>query len=265
MAIILAAAVTDDAALSILTPAVEMLSGNETAIDRFAAGQINSLAPLGGIRNNVSQIIDGGLKDVQKDIMGYLKNKNQYLNVFDSSNRQPYIYSPVTGKVPNNYNMMVRLYNTISPIKIYEGESPEENFLNDIEYDSSSLFKTKEGIEILPEERSKLSELMGERGYWRSEIKRISSLAEARNTVKELKEARSNGVRSEDTPIGQYDLIHMELNKAQKKAEKLAFDDLDLGMKGEINQRIAEKKRKENQAMRGIIPEVRNLTTNIRY
>jgi hypothetical protein len=265
MAIILAAAVTEDAALSILTPLVEMLSGNETAMDRFAAGQINSLAPLGGIRNNVSQILDGGLKDVQKDIMGYLKNKNQYLNFFDLSNRQPYIYSPITGKVPNNYNMMVRMYNTLSPIKIYEGESPEEKFLNDIEYDSSSLFKTREGVEILPKERSKLSELMGERGYWRSEISRISKLAAARSTVKELKEARSKGVRSEDTPIGQYDLIHMELDKARKNAEKLAFNDLDLGMKGEIQKRIVEKKSKENQAMRGIIPELKNLTTNIRY
>ena len=265
MAIILASAVTEDTALSVLTPLVEILSGNEYAFDRFAAGQLNALGPLGGVRNNVSQIVDGGLKDVQKDIAGFIKNKNQYLNVFDPSNRQPYIYSPVTGKVPNNYNMMVRLYNTVSPIKIYEGESPEEKFLNDIEYDSSSLFKTREGVEILPEERSKLSELMGERGYWRGEIARISKLADARSTVKELKEARSQGVSAEDTPIGKYDLIFMELDEARKKAEKLAFDDLDLGMKGDIQKRIAEKKAKENQAMRGIIPGITDFTTNIRY
>lgn len=264
MAVILASAVTEDTALSVLTPLVEILSGNEYAFNRFAAGQINALGPLGGVRNNVSQIIDGGLKDVEKDIASLIKNKNQYLNVFDPSNRQPYIYSPVTGKVPNNYNMMVRLYNTISPIKIYEGESPEEKFLNDMEYDSSSLFKTRESIEILPEERSKLSELMGERGYWRSEISRISKLADARSTVKELKEARSKGISSEDISIGKYDMIFMELDKARKDAEKLAFDDLDLGMKGEIQKRIAEKKEKENKAMRGIISGITDLTTNTR-
>jgi len=264
MAVILASAVTEDTALSVLTPLVEILSGNEYAFNRFAAGQINALGPLGGVRNNVSQIIDGGLKDVEKDIASLIKNKNQYLNVFDPSNRQPYIYSPVTGKVPNNYNMMVRLFNTISPIKIYEGESPEEKFLNDMEYDSSSLFKTRESIEILPEERSKLSELMGERGYWRSEISRISKLADARSTVKELKEARSKGISSEDISIGKYDMIFMELDKARKDAEKLAFDDLDLGMRGEIQKRIAEKKEKENKAMRGIISGITDLTTNTR-
>ena len=251
---VLGAAMADNQAASILTPVAEMLAGNTYQINRFAAGQISSLGPLGGARNQLGQLLDGGLKEINNDIMSHIANRNQIVGVFDPVNRLPTIVSPVTGKAPNKYTFLQRLYNQHSPLKIHPAMSPEEKFLYDIEYDVSSAFKTRTGVELEYDERTKLFAIMGENGFFRTEIKRISKLAESRNTIQELKEARRNRIDSETVPIGKYDRIHMELNRAQKIAEDSAFLQLDSEMQDAIQQRINLKKRNDRNAELGIIP-----------
>ena len=95
---------------------------------------------------------------------------------------------------------------------------------------------------------------MGESSFFRNEIKRISKLAESRNTIQELRDARRRGVTSETTPIGKYDRIHMELSRAQQKAEESAFLQLDTEMQNSIKQRINIKKQNDRNAELGIIP-----------
>ena len=251
---VLGAAMADNQAASILTPLVEMLAGNKYQINRFAAGQISSLGPLGGARNQVGQLLDGGLKEINNDIMSHLANRNQIIGVFDPVNRLPTIVSPITGKAPNKYTFLQRLYNQHSPLKIHPAMSPEEQFLYDIEYDISSAFKTRTGVELEYDERARLFEIMGESSFFRNEIKRISKLAESRNTIQELRDARRRGVTSETTPIGKYDRIHMELSRAQQQAEESAFLQLDTEMQNSIKQRINIKKQNDRNAELGIIP-----------
>jgi len=251
---VLGAAMADNQASSILTPVAEMLAGNTYQINRFTAGQISSLGPLGGLRNQTGQLLDGGIKEINNDIMSHIANRNQIIGVFDPVNRLPTIVSPITGKAPNKYTFLQRLYNQHSPLKIHPAMSPEEKFLYDIEYDVSSAFKTRTGVELEYNERAKLFAIMGENNYFRNEIKRISKLAESRNTIQELKEARRRGVTSETTPIGKYDRIHMELSGAQKKAEDSAFLQLDSEMQDAIQQRINIKAINERNAELGIIP-----------
>ena len=81
--------------------------------------------------------------------------------------------------------------------------------------------------------------------------------ADARNTIKELQDARRNGITSETTPIGKYDQIHMMLNQAQKQAEALAFNELDHEMQSAIQQRIQLRKINLERAEMGIIPGYR--------
>ena len=102
----------------------------------------------------------------------------------------------------------------------------EEKFLYDIEYDVSSAFKKRQGVNLDASERNALNAEMGRQGFFRQEITRIMKTAEARNTINELKALRRppNFVGSQDTPIGQYDQIHMMLRDAQKEAEERAFN-----------------------------------------
>jgi hypothetical protein len=264
MTLVLASAFTDKAALSALRPLVEVLSGNDYAINTFAAGQINSLGPLGGIRNEMGKIIDGGLKEINNDIVSHLKNRNQLLGIIDPANRLPTVISPVTGEAPNKYTMLQRIYNSYSPLKIHPAMSKEEQFLYDIEYDVSSAFKKRNGVDLLNTERAELSSLMGKRGYFKEQIKNIMRTADARNTINELQEARRRGIKSDQLPIGKYDQIHMMLDTALKNAEELAFGELESPVRLSIEQRIMEKQITDQRAEQGLMPGI-DSTLNIRY
>jgi hypothetical protein len=95
---------------------------------------------------------------------------------------------------------------------------------------------------------------MGRMGSFRESILNIMRTADARNTIKELQEARRNGITSETTPIGKYDQIHILLSQAQKQAEELAFNELDFEMQSDIQQRIQLRKINMERAEMGIIP-----------
>jgi hypothetical protein len=254
LSFILAAALTDPAGISALRPLVEVMSGNEYAANRFIAGQINALGPLAGARNSFGRILDGGLKDFNNNIVEQLANRNQMIGLVDQTNRLPTVISPVSGEAPNKYSMLQRVWNAGSPVKIHPAMTKEEKFLYDIEYDVSSAFKNRQGVELNAAERNALNAEMGRMGFFRKEIARISKTAEARNTIQELKVMRRKFVGSKDVPIGKYDQIHMMLRIAQKDAEELAFANLAPEMRNAIEQRIAIKKINDQRAEQGLSP-----------
>ena len=150
--------------------------------------------------------------------------------------------------------MLQRIYNTYSPLKVHPAMSKEEEFLYNIEYDVSSAFRTRRGVDLNAAERSKLNAIMGELGTFRASIKSIMRTAEARDTIRKLKEARRSGVTSETLPIGKFDQIHIMLSKAQKEAEEEAFNRLDFETQSAIQQRIQLNKMNLERAEMGIIP-----------
>ena len=254
LSFILGAALTDNAGLSALRPLVEVASGNEYAANRWLAGQINSLAPLAGARNEVGRVLDGGLKDFNNNIIEQLANRNQMIGLIDQTNRLPTVISPVSGEAPNKYSMLQRIYNTYSPLKIHPAMSKEEKFLYDIEYDVSSAFKKRQGVDLMADERNALNAEMGKMGFFRKEINRIAKTAEARNTINELKTMRRQFIGSDEVPIGKYDQIHMMLREAQKNAEELAYNNLEPEVRNAIDQRIMIKKMNDQRAEQGIMP-----------
>ena len=254
LSFIMGAALTDQAGLSALRPLVETMSGNKAAASRWSAGQINSLGPLGGMRNDFGKLLDAGLKDFEQDILGHLANRNRLTGVLDQTNRLPTVISPVSGEAPNKYSMLQRVWNAYSPVKVHKAMSKEEKFLYDIEYDVSSAFKKRSGIDLTSEERNLLNAQMGKMGYFRREINRISKLAGSRNTIKELKDMRRSLVGSKQVSIDKYDQIHMELRTAQKQAEELAFGSLNPEIRNVIEQRIRLKEINDENALMGIMP-----------
>ena len=55
-------ALADDAGLSVVEPIVQILNGNVASMQRWVAHQANTAAPLAGVRRDVSNLIDSGLK-----------------------------------------------------------------------------------------------------------------------------------------------------------------------------------------------------------
>ena len=257
-AFMLSAALAEPAGMSALSALGEMLGGNASQMLRWSAAQFDSLSPLSGARKAFGEVLDGGYKELNNDLISHLGNRNKYFGVFDDTNRLPTITNPITGEIPNQYSLFHRLYNQMSPLKIHPGMTKEEQFLVDIEYDISSAFTTRDGIDLDNTERAALYKKMGEQQILKKEISRISKIAAARDTIRELKIARRtdpfNPNSSKQIPIGKYDQIHTMLRDAQKLAEDFAYEALDSEMKNGIQQRILIQKINDRNAAQGIIP-----------
>ena len=248
---ILSAAVTDRTTLSSIKPLMDISSGNTGALSRWGAGFINSLGPLASQRGEWSRILSEGLLEVNQDLQGHLGNRNRFAGALDPANHAPYIYSPVTGKKANGYGMMQRLWNAYSPIKVHPEQSPEEKFLQEIEFDISTTFKTKNGVKLLPAERSELFRLMGEDGVFRASIREIMKDAGDWDSIAKLRALRRSGVSSDETSLKKWHQLHARIAQARSDAEKLAYARMDADMYAAIQLRQIERELRNEAATRG--------------
>ena len=250
---VFAGALADDAGLSVIEPIVQILNGNTASFNRFAARQLNSTAPLAGARRDLSQLIDSGLMHVEQDIASILKNNNRILSPFKEE--KPYITNPLDGTQPNNYNFLQRLINKVSPVKVHTGPSELGTFLNDIEYPSSMLFRTYQGIKLTGEEKASLQEIAAEQGIWTQGVKAAKELSDSRGTIASLKEAQARGMRSDEIALQDFDGIHAMIDQAKAAAEEAAFNALPPDVRIGIMDRIEEKEQNKLRSQMGNILE----------
>jgi hypothetical protein len=230
---------------------MDMLSGNAGAGQRWAAGFVNSLGPLAGQRGEWSRIFSQGLMETNDDFLSAIANRNRFLIELDPANRAPYVYSPVTGKKANGYGLLQRAWNAMSPLKIHPEQSPEEKFLQDIEYSYNTTFKTKDGVKLLADERSELFRVMGEQGHFRRAIAEIMRDAGDWNSIVRMRNLRRQGKTSEEVSLKQWDFLHVRLNQARREAEALAYQEIDADMFAAIEARQIQKQMREQAAGRG--------------
>ena len=259
---ILGASVTDRTGLSTLKPLMDMLSGNPGAGQRWAAGFTNSLGPLAGQRGEWSRIFSQGLMETNDDFLSAIANRNRFLIEFDPANRAPYVYSPVTGKKANGYGLLQRAWNALSPLKIHPEQSPEEKFLQDIEYDYNTTFKTKNGVKLTATERSELFRIMGEQDNFRRSINEIMRDAGDWNSIVRMRNLRRQGKTSEEVSLKQWDHLHIRLNQARRVAEALAYQEMDSDMFAAIEARQIQQERRQQASGEGVALEE---PLNIRY
>ena len=245
------AAVTDRTGLSTIKPLLDILSGNEGAMTRWSAGFINSLGPLASQRGEWSRILSEGLLEVENDFMSQLENRNRFAGELDPSNRQPYIYSPVTGEKPNGYSFLQRVWNAYSPIKIHPEQSPEEKFLQEMEFDINTNFRSKDGVKLTAPERSELFRLMGERKFFKEAIQEIMRDAGSWKSIEKLRELRNQGYKSDEVSLKKWHDIHARLSEARRSAEDFAFADMDADMYAALELRQVQKQLTEEANIAG--------------
>jgi hypothetical protein len=240
-AFILGASVTDRTGLSTMKPLMDMLSGNEGAMTRWGAGFVNSLGPLAGQRAEWGRIFSEGLREVDNDFFSVLANRNKFLPTANPDNRAPYVYSPVTGKKANGYGFLQRVWNAYSPLQVHSGQSPEEKFLEEFEFDVNTTFRTKNGVKLTANERSALFKLMGEQGNFRRSINEIMGDAGDWQSIARLRRMRRLGVPSDEADLRKWDQIHIRLSQARRDAEEFAYAEMDQDMYAEIERRQIEQ------------------------
>ena len=259
-AFVLSAAITDRTGLSTLKPLLDMLGGDESAMDRWAGGFLNSLGPLAGQRGEWSRAFSEGLLETETDILSVIANRNRFAGGLDPANRQPYVYSPVTGKKANGYGMMQRLWNAYMPFKVHPAQSEEEAFLQAIEYPITTTFNSKNGVKLLAPEQSELNRIMGEDGYWRETIREVMKDAGDWKSIARLKALRRKGYTSEEVPLEKWEMLHVRLRDGQRVAEDAAFAKLNKDMFAAIEQRRVEDVLRDQAAEQGEVFDPTTLT-----
>ena len=262
-AFVLSASITGRTGLSTLKPLLDMLGGDESAMDRWAGGFLNSLGPLAGQRGEWSRAFTEGLLETENDILSVIGNRNRFAGGLDPANRQPFVYSPVTGKKANGYGMMQRLWNAYMPMKIHDAQSEEEEFLQAIEYPISTTFNSKNGVKLLAPEQSELNRIMGEDGHWKAGIREVMKDAGDWRSIARLKALRRQGYTSEEVPLEKWELLHVRLRQSQKEAEDAAFARLNKDMYAAIELRRVEDVLRKQAAEEGAVFDPTTFT-NIR-
>ena len=124
-------------------------------------------------------------------------------------------------KVGEPLNFMTRVWNTYSPLwKVSEKVSPEKQFLIDIEWDGRPSLRTNgKGIEYSPEQRSEITRIMGEDGYFAEEVNRLMRSADGQRFRKAWKDAANKGVRFDRSEFLD---LHRRLDTALRNAKRRA-------------------------------------------
>lgn len=248
MAFVLSASITDNTGLSTIRPLLEMLSGNEGARNRFAAGFVNGLGPLAGQRGEWSRVFTDGLRIVENDFYAYLGNQNRFAEGILGTTSAPVIYSPVSGKKANSYGFLQRAWNAYTAIPVHAESSPEEEFLNHVEYDVSTTFRTKEGVKVPPAIQSELFRMMGEDEIFKRGIQEVMKSVRDWESIESFEKMRVEG---NDVDIKKWHNIHSRLRQAQKLAEEMAYRRLDPQLQRQLITAQVEKLQKDQANVLG--------------
>lgn len=121
----IAAVATDSSMLKQINELMEILTMSpEAGMGRILGSQINTQIPLGGLRNDLGNALDGVLKEVNSDISSSIKNRNKWLGVADNPlTRVPGEPLPdkknmLNGKGINEQNPLVMFFNAVSAVPL---------------------------------------------------------------------------------------------------------------------------------------------------
>ena len=200
----------------------DLLSQDEGAWNRFAAGQVDTLIPSAGMRSTLSRIVTPQLKDVENDFISYMKNRNRFLfNNNDELMDQKDVY---TGEQVNFTNPMIAAANALNPMfKLNGGTEVWRQWLIDTGWDKLQQVRTNpvSGEQLQPKERQWVNNWIAENAGLKDQI--ISLMNDGMSKEKLKQYAKQRGLQNQKNfPIGKM-YVHEQLDQMHSEAFKLAW------------------------------------------
>jgi len=137
-AFVIGRGLTNKTYLSGLADLMEILSFRHPSSFKKAFDPLNSLAPLGGMRNEIGKFLNPYMKELNSDMWSSIRNKNQYLDLIPNPWLDPALPKSdlLNGKPINDWNFFQRGFNAISPIQVtISNPSPGRELLFESNYD----------------------------------------------------------------------------------------------------------------------------------
>ena len=272
LSFILGASITDRSVLANLEPLGDIFNGNPTAAARWASNFGNALLPLGGQRNELGRIMFPMLKEFEDDdVLALVANRNKWVELMDPAGGLPTMYDWLTGKPiirGTEGNFITRYRNTNGIFKSHPDQTPEQQFLIDIEYDKTPSFKISSGgSEFTASERAELGRLVGEQGIFLDKLKSImveANRLEVKIDGKKIKgytnilrHIRSTGRGQDFMKEGKFANIEYRIDLALSYAVRIA--EAHLSNISEIKARAIDDNMKDAAAKRSDLPTLLEL------
>lgn len=225
-AFIIASSITEKANMAALEPLTDVLTGNISEMNKWAASFLTSATVPGNSQlAEISRLMDPGLKEVELELHQLIMNRNPI-----TKGLLPKRYDWIDGGevgVPDNF--LARIWNTYMPWKVNGKLSPRKQFLVDIEYDGRPAVNTNgKGVEYTPEERSELLNIIGQYDLFGSRLDKIIERVEKKGGAKgfrtRVQKALGNQLLNKSGAVdtGEFESLHLQIDKALRDATRFA-------------------------------------------
>jgi hypothetical protein len=141
-----------------LQPLTDILAFDGARSQVWAANLANNFIPWSGARNEIANVFNPGLREVERDFLSTIKNRNPI-----ARGTLPLQYDPLDGSVVRDFDFPTRMWNAISPIQLSGKDTPTRRQLRDSGFDLATTFNTDSyGNRLNDVQRSKMAQLMGQ-------------------------------------------------------------------------------------------------------
>jgi hypothetical protein len=252
MGFILSASVTSKSLMAGLEPMNDVFAGNPAALARWGASFGSGLAPLSGLRNDLSRLMTPQLKELEQEMGALIANRNPIMKD-GLADKYDYISGGLVG-VPSNWT---RIWNTFTPWKISDDITPEKQFLIDIEFDGRPTLTTNgRGVRLTADQKSAIAQEMGKRKLYRDAILEVMQSTEGKKFREEFKRARA---ANEQVRLEDFAMLHSNLKSELRDAMAYAIGSLDEDMRNAITDAEYHQNQVRDASQRGDVETLENL------
>ena len=222
----------------------------------------------GSLRNEIGKILYPQLRQLRTELNEQLRNRNAWLDAFDGERALPPMVNPLDGKaVGEEDNRFLRIWNR-GPMKVHSRPSKEDQFLIDIEFNSSPVMNTsQEGTQLTNTEIAAINSVIGKQGYYKRDIQKIMRKSEKltytdsngtihKGFVNIIRAQRRGLVPSEILDTAKYENIYNDITHAYLRAKRLAEDSLPVSIRSEIRTREQRDREKDFNQRTGRLDEL---------
>ena len=224
---IIAMNLTNKSFLAGLQPLTDILAFDGARGQVWAANLTNNFIPWSGARNEIANVINPGLREVERDFMTTIANRNPFMR-----GQLPVQFDPLNGEMIRDFDFPTRMWNSISPIQITGADNPTRKTLRESGYDLATTFATDSfGNRLNPEQRSKMMELMGKEGI-EDKLTKLFADPDVKKEMEHYRKLRARGIKGKDLDDPQnlriedayfFEEISRIFNRAKKNAEVELF------------------------------------------
>ena len=219
-AFIMAAAIEDKTMMNNFRSVLDIINGDEGAINRFLAGQINGFIPGAGQRGEWSKLFGPYQSIIDRDIADYLRNRNSFGDAVVPPGAGLAVQGDWLYGGPLDQSWLGRAMSAYSPIKPGTTVKPEGNFLTIMEYNPVPSIATDPvtGVPLTPDEQAEILNIIGQDKIMLKGVRQVMKYAEKTGAVEQLQEMRKNGYTNDETNITEWQNIHFMLNGHMQNA-----------------------------------------------